>query len=81
MRLQLGRPRQSCTNSYYVNKTIRRNVIASDLGIIAKRGGGGNTVVVVNDLKNYRTYLGCYDRHLRFNNRLSAPQQPIVKEK
>lgn len=40
-----------CTNSYYVNKAIRRNVIASDLGIIAKRGGGGNTVVVVNDLK------------------------------
>lgn len=40
-----------CTNSYYVNKAIRRNVIASDLGIIAKRGGGGSTVVVVNDLK------------------------------
>lgn len=39
-----------CTNSYYVNKRISRNVIASDLGIIAKRGGGGNTVVVVNDL-------------------------------
>jgi uncharacterized protein YfaS (alpha-2-macroglobulin family) len=40
-----------CSNSYYVNKSIRRNVIASDLGIIAKRGGGGSTVVVVNDLK------------------------------
>jgi uncharacterized protein YfaS (alpha-2-macroglobulin family) len=40
-----------CTNSYYVNKAIRRNVIASDLGIIAKRGGGGSTVIVVNDLK------------------------------
>jgi alpha-2-macroglobulin len=40
-----------CTNSYYTNKVIRRNVIASDLGIIAKRGGGGNTVVIVNDLK------------------------------
>ncbi|HEX8060387.1 MAG TPA: MG2 domain-containing protein, partial [Cyclobacteriaceae bacterium] len=40
-----------CTNSYYVNKAIRRNVIASDLGIIAKRGGGGSTVVVVNDIK------------------------------
>jgi uncharacterized protein YfaS (alpha-2-macroglobulin family) len=40
-----------CTNSYYVNKAIRRNVIAGDLGIIAKRGGGGSTVVVVNDIK------------------------------
>lgn len=47
-----------CTNSYYVNKRIARNVIASDLGIIAKRGGGGNTVVVVNDLKTTAPIAG-----------------------
>lgn len=47
-----------CSNSYYVNKAIRRNVIASDLGIIAKRGGGGNTVVVVNDLKTTSPIAG-----------------------
>ncbi len=40
-----------CTNSYYVDKAISRNVIASDLGIIAKSGNGGKTTVVVNDLK------------------------------
>ncbi len=32
-----------CTNSYYVSKAISRNVIASDLGIIAKSGNGGKT--------------------------------------
>jgi uncharacterized protein YfaS (alpha-2-macroglobulin family) len=47
-----------CTNSYYVNKRIMRNVIASDLGIIAKRGGGGNTVVVVNDIKTTSPIAG-----------------------
>lgn len=47
-----------CKNSFYVNKSISRNVIASDLGIIAKRGGGGNTVVVVNDLKTTAPIAG-----------------------
>lgn len=47
-----------CSNSYYVNKAIRRNVIASDLGIIAKRGGGGETVVIVNDLKTTAPITG-----------------------
>ncbi len=41
-----------CHSSYYRgDKAIRRNVLASDLGIIAKRGGDGKTHVFVNDLK------------------------------
>ncbi len=41
-----------CNNSYYTrNRNITRNVIASDLGLLAKRGGDGNTIVFVNDLK------------------------------
>ncbi|HYG03728.1 MAG TPA: MG2 domain-containing protein [Chryseosolibacter sp.] len=41
-----------CHSSYYVgDKSIKRNVIASDLGLIAKRGTDGNTVVFVTDLK------------------------------
>lgn len=41
-----------CNSSYYTNsKTIRKNVLASDFGLLAKRGGDGNTTVVVNNLK------------------------------
>lgn len=47
-----------CSNSYYVNRSVSRNVIASDLGIIAKRGSGGSTVVVVNDLKTTAPITG-----------------------
>ena len=41
-----------CNSSYYSgSRNVKRNVIASDLGIIAKRGGDGNTIVFVNDLR------------------------------
>jgi alpha-2-macroglobulin len=41
-----------CHSSYYTgNRNIKRNVIASDLGLIAKRGGDGTTVVIATDLK------------------------------
>lgn len=41
-----------CHSSYYNNSRMaKRNVIASDLGLIAKRGGEGSTMVFVNDLK------------------------------
>ncbi len=42
-----------CNASYYSSssRTIKKNVLASDLGIIAKRGDDGNTMVIVTDLK------------------------------
>lgn len=41
-----------CHSSYYTgNRNIKRNVLASDLGLLAKRGGDDKTLVVVNDLK------------------------------
>ena len=41
-----------CHSSYYTgSRNIKRNVIASDLGLIAKRGGDGNTLIVATDLK------------------------------
>ncbi|MEQ9415237.1 MAG: MG2 domain-containing protein, partial [Cyclobacteriaceae bacterium] len=33
------------------SRSVKTNVIASDLGLIAKRGGDGSTIVFVNDLK------------------------------
>lgn len=42
-----------CNSSYYNReRVIKRNLIASDLGLLAKRGSDGNTVVFVNDLRN-----------------------------
>lgn len=41
-----------CHPSYYTReRTIRRNVLASDLGLIAKRGEDGNTWITVTDIK------------------------------
>mgnify|MGYP000040883664 CR=1 FL=1 len=39
-----------CTDSYYYNNTIFTNVIASDLGVIAKRGENGSYVFAVNNI-------------------------------
>lgn len=48
-----------CHSSYYRgNRTIKRNVLASDLGLMAKRGGDGNTHVFVNDLKTTAPMAG-----------------------
>ena len=34
-----------CHSSYYTsNRTIKKNILASDLGLLAKRGGDGNTI-------------------------------------
>ncbi len=42
-----------CSANYYNNEHfVRRNVFASDLGIIAKRGGDNSIFVAVSDLKS-----------------------------
>ncbi len=41
-----------CNNSYYTRqRDVKRNVLASDVGLLAKRGGDGKLLVVANDLK------------------------------
>ena len=48
-----------CHISYYTgSRRISRNIITSDLGLLAKRGGDGNTMVVVNDLKTTQPLSG-----------------------
>ena len=48
-----------CHSSYYTsNRTIKKNILASDLGLLAKRGGDGNTIIFVNDLKNTQPVSG-----------------------
>ncbi|MCD4736601.1 MAG: alpha-2-macroglobulin [Bacteroidales bacterium] len=40
-----------CNNAYYRNKKVSRNVLASDLGLIAKFGKNNKLTVVTTDLK------------------------------
>ena len=41
-----------CNGSYYSSsRKIQKNVLASDLGLIAKRGSDGSTTIIVTDLK------------------------------
>lgn len=48
-----------CHVSYYSgSRNIRKNILASDLGIIAKRGEDGNTVVIITDLKTTQPLSG-----------------------
>lgn len=48
-----------CDNSYYNgSRNIRKNIIASDLGLIAKRGADGNTLIFVTDLKTTKPVSG-----------------------
>lgn len=48
-----------CSSSYYTSsRTIRRNVLASDLGLTTKRGDDGNTLIFVTDLKTTQPLSG-----------------------
>jgi alpha-2-macroglobulin len=41
-----------CHSSYYTgNRAIKKNILASDLGISAKRGGDGTTIIYITDIK------------------------------
>ncbi len=47
-----------CKKSYYFNKAVSRNVIASDLGILAKAGDDGYYHIYVTDLITTRPVSG-----------------------
>lgn len=48
-----------CSNSYFGNRrSVVRNVLASDLGIIAKMGSNQNMNIIVSDLRNTQPISG-----------------------
>lgn len=48
-----------CHSSYYTSeRTIRRNVLASNLGLIAKRGGDKQTIITVTDIRSAQAVGG-----------------------
>nr|WP_321454090.1 MG2 domain-containing protein [uncultured Carboxylicivirga sp.] len=40
-----------CTESYYSNKIVAKNILASNIGVIAKKGNSKEIVVAVTDLR------------------------------
>lgn len=47
-----------CHKAYYANKTVARNVLASDLGIIAKSGSDKKMVVAITNLNTTKAQSG-----------------------
>jgi len=48
-----------CTSSYFTSsRAIKRNILASDLGLLAKHGDDGNAMVFVTDLKTAKPLSG-----------------------
>ncbi|MFO8055329.1 MAG: MG2 domain-containing protein [Bacteroidales bacterium] len=47
-----------CHSSYYYQKTHSRNILASDLGILAKRGKDENNIIYVTDILSARPLSG-----------------------
>jgi uncharacterized protein YfaS (alpha-2-macroglobulin family) len=48
-----------CHSSYFTSqRTVRRNILASDLGLLAKKGSDGSTMIFVTDLKTAQPLSG-----------------------
>lgn len=58
-----------CSRSYYMNREVSRNVLASDLGLISKRGTDGSMTFVVTNLVTAKPVSGAtvelYDYQLQ----------------
>ncbi|MBI2967200.1 MAG: hypothetical protein HYY40_05235 [Bacteroidetes bacterium] len=62
-----------CKQAYYGrNKEISRNIIASDLGIIAKRGNNGEVLVAVSDIRNVKPTGGVSVELLNYQQQVIA---------
>lgn len=62
-----------CSPSYYSrSRQVSRNVLASDLGLLAKRGTDGSMLVVVNDLKSTKPLMGTVIEAYDFQQQLMA---------
>jgi uncharacterized protein YfaS (alpha-2-macroglobulin family) len=47
-----------CSYSYYVNKSVTKNIFASDLGVLAKFGNSGELMVAVTDIVSAKPKSG-----------------------
>jgi uncharacterized protein YfaS (alpha-2-macroglobulin family) len=78
--------RDPCYKEYYTsNKIVERNVLGSNLGILAKRGKDKELFVVVTDLKTTKPVVSAsveiYDKVLQRIAKLSTDADGIIRTK
>lgn len=61
-----------CHSTYYRNKEVRKNVLASNLGILAKKGTDGSAVFVVTDLLSSKPLSGVNIEVFNYQHRSMA---------
>lgn len=74
-----------CHISYYVNRTVKQNILSTDIGLIAKQGKDGKTYIAVNDIRTTQPIAGVYLELFDYQNQLigsgkSAPDGTLVIE-
>ena len=47
-----------CNSAYYRKESVGKNILASDVGMIAKRGGDGSLLVSVSDIRSTKPMSG-----------------------
>jgi len=71
-----------CNDSYYYGeRNISKNIIASDLGLIAKRGADGNTLIFVTDLKTTKPISGVALELYDYQQQVIARLQQVQTER
>jgi len=61
-----------CHSTYYYNKEVKRNILASNLGILAKRGTNGSSIFVVTDLLTAKPISGVTLEVYNYQQRIMA---------
>lgn len=64
-----------CKPSYYMNKKVARNLLASNFGMIAKAGSNGEMLVVVTDLRTAEPLKGIEVEARNLQNQLIGTAQ------
>jgi hypothetical protein len=63
-----------CKPAYYRNKSVSRNLLASDLGIIAKSGNDKNMLVAITDVRTTKPLSGVKVEIYNYQQQLIATQ-------
>ena len=68
-----------CSYSYYQNKSVVKNIFASDIGIIAKTGTNGQTVAIVTNIVSARPIQGATVKFYDYQQQLIAEEKTDTK--
>lgn len=72
-----------CSNSYYTNNSVKKNIFASDIGIIAKKGTNNENFVVVTDIVSAEPIQGAtvniYDYQQQLIAKTTTDKDGIAK--